>query len=213
MSTVITETAANADFATALTRPDSGEDPSVWSLILEQHIQKVADRTQALRILSGANTAGQVERSIQLTNAWIEASAQFESVLSSEHLYWSNTNVSSSIGLHYPLDVPVGLKIVSITARLDGGAFTGNTHAALPATMPALKLLRQVDGVDSTVATQSDTSVNTGAYDVAHSVTLTLNHTILTGNHYFLKVTGEGGANAENSHLVLLGLSMLLAVP
>ncbi len=214
MSTVITETAANADFATGLTIPDSGEDPSVWSLILEQQIQKIGDRTQALRILAGANTSGQIERSLPLTIGWQESgSEQFALTLSSNHLYWVNDDITGSIGLHFPIDVPVGIKLVSIKARLDGGAFTGTSHASNPNTMPALTLLRQTDGVDTSVGTQSDTSVNAAAYDVAHDVTLTVNHTILTNTHYFLKLTGESGGTAANNKLTVLGLSMLLETP
>lgn len=210
MSKVLTEDSANADFTNGLTYPTAGESGSIWWDLVEGSIQQLADRSQALASFYG-------EHSINLVDGWVPGSSnQFDLILGgspAEKFHWLNTDITGLGGVYFPVDVFVGLKIISVTARISGGTYLGTSHSSLPVTLPTVRLVRQSDGVQSLVGVQADTSANTASYDPVHSVTLAADHVVLTNNHYLIQVTGEASTNAVNDKTALVGLSVLVGQP
>jgi hypothetical protein len=108
---------------------------------------------------------------------------------------WEQTSVASAGRLIIPVPMPARGKVTGVTCDVKAAA----AHAGLPATMPALALLRQpADGSTVTVvASASDTSANTTAYQAAHQTSLgVLAHTVLTTGTYYVRYEGETGANS-----------------
>lgn len=122
--------------------------------------------------------------------------------------FWTHTSGVSAgmLQIEISADLAHGNVIKTITARFDGA--TGGT---LPNTMPILRLYRvDLDGVETQVATVSDTSASNAAYTVPHDIALSaIGHTIdKTANRYFVAVFGgiNGGA-ATGSFLLSLKLT------
>lgn len=115
--------------------------------------------------------------------------------------YSNNDNIwkndALGLNLNYNLNLPQGIVITEISVRFKGK--TG--HADLPASMPSILFRRRnaSSGLDLTIGSQTDTSINTSSYEIIHNITISgLNHTINnTDNAYYLRVTAESGANAE----------------
>lgn len=130
---------------------------------------------------------------------------RFTQVLSSEHFYWSqDATTVGGFWLDLPL-LPVGARLISAQMRWTG-AINAGTHTTLPSTMPAIAVLYQDDLADTTIATQSDTSI-LAAYDTPHDVVVTLNHDIVgSPRQYFIKITGETGGTIGTGNPGLLAV-------
>lgn len=211
MSHALTEVAADADFGTGPGVPDPGDDFTDSCALVLQTIQELADRTQALRKMLGMSAGGEVEIAVPLS-ASFNLSSRWTLSGGSTQLYYLQTNVTDAGALWFPLALPVGAKLISVTTRLAGGApFTSPyTHSGLPATKPTVTVIRQTDGTGTTVATATDGAANVGAYDAFHGITVTANHTVVSAAHYFVKVTGEASTNSNASVLSLAGLSAVI---
>lgn len=212
MSHIITESAAGADFATGLPAPDVGESGTVWwNLILDAQ-QELADRTQALALAApGASTKTLVLR----LNPLMNVSARFSLGIATNFLYYYQSSVTDAGRLRFGMpSLPPGLKIIDLTAYFDNTTF-GSAHAGLPATLPIVTLYRQTPSASTatSVGSQADTSASQAAYDAAHTIVLTLNHTVLSGNDYYVDLTGETGANSAASKLSLAGLVFRIGQP
>lgn len=117
---------------------------------------------------------------------------------------WFMRNTSSAFSILFPLTLPPGDVLNSITVTIEGNA-GGIGHAGtLPANLPVVRL-EQVDlnGVTTTVdsggfAQVTDPSASAAAYDAAHAVTLTLGSplTLSASNVYYIRVFSETGANS-----------------
>lgn len=110
---------------------------------------------------------------------------------------WEQNSVASTGVLQFELRLPRVGTCTSIVARLKGAA----GHAGLPGTMPALSFDRTPvsTGVRAQVATVSDPSASTAAYQAMHTVTLAVSETLNPGvdnNIYTVRIAGEAGANA-----------------
>jgi hypothetical protein len=126
------------------------------------------------------------------------------------------TNVGAQYAISFPINLPVGDTITSCTVRVNGGAGAG--HASLPAGANRLtvSLVRvDTDGTVTTIAALEDQSASVGAYDVAHSVTLTNGASGMTGAMpalidddfcYYVVVAGEAGANAVANTTVITSI-------
>lgn len=218
MSTVITETAANADFGTGLTRPDNGEDPSVWSLVLEQMEQELGDRTQALQKLGGLN--GSLTRTIHvpLGTSIQNSSSRFTAGIASG-IYWNQSSVASAGFLQFAVPpLPVGTKITQVIARWGNSG----TAALAIGTPPVIGLYKStitagvtfINGVGngSTVGTQADTTAVLATYQALHNITLTLTETVSADAVYSVAFAGETGANSSTTG-VLAGILLTVALP
>lgn len=94
-----------------------------------------------------------------------------------------------------------GAIITQLTCDLIGGP----GHAALPAMMPAIGLVRYSPAADTwepllAAGMQDDTSAGVGAYEAIHEIRLTpdQNSTVdLSTYDYYIVVCPEGGANAQ----------------
>lgn len=211
MSRVFTEVAANADFSTGVTCPTPGEAGTQWWNEYEALFQELADRSQALAQLTGV-ASNQVVAPVRLLASAV--GSRWNQQVGATAVYYLQTSVTDGGAIWFSLDpLPVGAKLISATVRLAGGApfISPYTHAGLPATMPTLTAYRQTDGTATSLGSQTDTSGNVTIYDAMHSVTVTLNHTIVSGAHYHLKITGEASTNSNASVLSLASLSLLLS--
>lgn len=125
---------------------------------------------------------------------------------------WVNSDTTGAgfLVFHFPTNLKG--KITAVKAHVMGTSAAGAGHAALPATKPVLTLVRHkfADGL-TTVASQADPSATVGAYNAAHTIELTgLNATLEEGREYFIQLTGETGANAEDTKLRLSSLQVTI---
>ncbi len=171
----------------------------------------VSQYLEALRVLSHIG-----RRDVPLV-----AAANFNSRFSAESDFnlYTQTSVADTGELDFNLDLPkigTALKIDEIHAIVSGTSVAVGAHAALPATLPSLALVRRTITPGGTiaahtvVATASDASASFAAYNLIHLVSATgLAHAI-ADRSYSLSFTGETGANSEANKLVLLGLYYVL---
>lgn len=108
--------------------------------------------------------------------------------------------VAMSTTASAPLTLLHGIKIRTIKVRLEPAV-----HAALPGTMPVLRLRKvSVLGALVTTWTQADTSAVVGDYNAAHDITLDLGadeEIDKTGNFYVAQFDGEDGANKADLNI------------
>jgi hypothetical protein len=112
--------------------------------------------------------------------------------------WWAHdatTNNNFAFSLMLP---PLG-KLSEVRAIVSGAA----GHGALPATMPALSVRRAIctlaaaDITADSLGSQTDSSATFADYELNHEIAVTgLNHTISTVSSYFVRITGEAGANS-----------------
>jgi len=107
-------------------------------------------------------------------------------------------SVNTAEVLRWGLHVPNGCTITGWTFRLSGGI----GHSALPADMPHVTLKRiDLSDIATSIGSQvTDTSATVGAYQAAHSISLSsLSEVVDTSTRrYFLQLTTESGANATS---------------
>lgn len=108
------------------------------------------------------------------------------------------------------LDVVRGDIITGIQVWVKGGG----GHSGLPGTKPTLSLWEWESGVETAdqLEITTDTSASTGVYDALHAIELLdIAVTVDATKRYFIRVTGEDGANAltglEVHGNTLLGLT------
>lgn len=105
-------------------------------------------------------------------------------------------NQDGDIYLWLRADLPHG----AVLTRVDVPVLPAGGHAGLPATMPLVELFGQdmLTGGLSTLVTQGDTSANTAAYHLAHSISATgLSHTIDRDTYvYHFRIRGELSTNS-----------------
>lgn len=116
-------------------------------------------------------------------------------------LVQSQIDISASqFAIYAPLEYPLGWQPIggvspawvldSITISLIGSA----GHGALPVAMPDLALYVAGTIVGSPAV---DTSASTGAYESAHTITLSPSAALSAGDKAHLRIRGEAGANAQ----------------
>jgi hypothetical protein len=186
--------------------PNNGEPANQASI--SQYIQPIADRLEFLRkrIIGASSQSIRLHVPIQTqgTNAnWaVDANTGYlkaaASINTAQSLYLPLQAFGAIVsgGPSSPTITQMGIMLLGATG-----------HAALPATMPKLELVQWVTAAalggngaipETVLATQSDTSANTAAYQVWHNVQQTLgvppayNPTA----QWALKLTNEAGANA-----------------
>ena len=215
MSTQLTEAASDADFITGLTVPTSGESGTVWWGIIIAALQQLSDRSQALKLAS----PGVVSTQLPLAFTSALASSHFSIVTQGAPLwYQSDTSAAGSLFLHLD-QLPPGMVITSITVRWSGNAGPGGTPhvtaGGTPVTMPTLRLYYHDIGTNSqtTVGTATDASASAAVYDALHDITLTVNHTVITGKQYYIRITGETGSFAVDDASGFYSLYMTLTSP
>lgn len=129
-----------------------------------------------------------------------------------DEISYFQQNITSPYRIYWPiLGLPPKGRIVDIGCYLDaqGG------HAALPGTMPKLRLVRQTENQapsTTTIATATDTSANTTVYQSGHTVHMPSGMSeIITQPYprYFFVLEGESGANAL-AGLKLIGSWILI---
>lgn len=106
---------------------------------------------------------------------------------------WEITGLLAAAGL-------LGGVITGYSMQVDGDLCSGTPpHAALPATMPIVRLREIVlsTGVGTVVSTVTDTSSTQAIYDADHSVTATCAVTTAATKRYVLEVLGEASTHAE----------------
>jgi hypothetical protein len=100
----------------------------------------------------------------------------------------------------FPLAIRPGDDLIDVFVSLNGE----NGHAALPATMPEVRLVRAaLDGTLTTLAVKVDPSASTGVYEAPHYVVLQTGSLdsgamprLATDEPLYIVVTGEAGADA-----------------
>jgi hypothetical protein len=192
MPATLTENAANANLSAGLSVPSNGDDSVDWFPLLISAFQQLADRTQALHAgsLIGDGTTTKII-SARL-DAMINVDSRFGHFETSNHMYYTQTSVSSVGALMFPLDpLPPGATIESVSMRIKGGG-----HASLPTTMPTITLYEVEDQTDTQLVTATDTSANVAAYDAFHTVTAAVGATVDPLKCYHVKIEGEAGGTS-----------------
>lgn len=124
--------------------------------------------------------------------------------------YQKNTDPGE---LWWPLGkhLPMRGRLVEMRATLIGAGGPGGAgHAALPATLPIMTLLKVDYGAGSavaTVATGTDAPADAAAYDGQHELVIAgIAEDIGPEKAYYVKLTGEGGMNAAPDELALIAI-------
>lgn len=120
---------------------------------------------------------------------------------------WIQNSVTGPHEIVFHISPPVGATLKTVTLYVDGdGTTAGAGHGALPANMPVVRLVSYANstGTESTIASQTDTAANVGAYETYHAITLSgLSTVVASGTSYSVVLVGETGANAANDCLVV----------
>lgn len=171
--------------------------------------QGVGNRTEFLRKRVYAGESGDTIRPQLVSNdtaVWAIGAAGSAYAL-------NQISAAGASILLMPLEpLPKSGLLTSVSINLAGAA----GHAGLPGTMPTLRLYRQdigsVAAPTQVGATITDTSASVAAYELSHALTITglteaLAHD--SGNRYYIRVTGETGANSV-AGLALLDVAALV---
>lgn len=129
---------------------------------------------------------------------------------------WLQSIVSSGFSIAFPINLPDGDTIISVTAGVNGG-FNGG-HSALPAGTDrlALELVRvSGTGAVTSLALRRDQSASVGVYDADHTVVLqngaldsgSMPQVVDASFRYYVVVHGETGANAIANTTLLTSIS------
>lgn len=149
------------------------------------------------------------------------AAANFNDRFSAESDFciYTQVSVADAGELDFNIAVPkigTALKIDEIHAIVSGTSVAVGAHAALPATLPELALVRRTSTPGGTitaytvVATGTDASANVTDYNKIHLVSATGIAHPIADRAYALSFTGETGANSEADKLVLLAVYFVL---
>ena len=132
---------------------------------------------------------------------------------------WQQDDVSAPFTIAFPINLPPGDEIVSVTALVNGSVTSGTGgHATKPtgSDLPSLALVRvDGNGAATVIARRADQSANVGAYNGQHTIVLTngaldagtLSHTVDANHAYFVVLKGETGANAVASEFGVHSIS------
>ncbi len=213
MSTVQTETAANAAFSAGLTMPVTSDPGTQWWQVWLNAFQQIGDREQALRILAGVTTSNTRPIPVPLIRSFdpdydTEATTWIRT-LSSGSDYWGGPSTGDSIHFEAP-PLPIGSKITSVYAYLNG-----NGVGSLPSPMPTLTLTKNAFPVggstaDTTVGSQADTTAVLATYNLVHLITISgLSETVVDAGSYRITMATSGA----NSSCQLHAIRMVVALP
>jgi hypothetical protein len=131
---------------------------------------------------------------------------------------WYQADVNAAFCIAFPVNLPAGDDIVSVSV-VSTGAAAGVDHAAKPTggDLPTYALVRvSTSGVGTVIASRADAAADLSAYNVAHTTTLqngasgmsgTLPHTVDEDYAYYVVVHGETGSDAEPGKFGILAVT------
>jgi hypothetical protein len=215
MSTVLTGTPANANFGTGLTRPDSGEDPSIWSSILEQQLQQIEDREQWLKLWLPTSRL----LTVPIAYSLINTSTRFDLTTSGGAHYWLQSSVASAGLLMFEVPwMPPGVVIKGAHAWIGNGSATNLTGLTKP-TLELNKSVLTVGGdpivsnTEVSIGTASDATTVLATYQLLHKVEITgLSETVTDNTIYRVRFTGETAGSAT-PNLAMSGIFVTVERP
>jgi hypothetical protein len=214
-----TENAANANFEDGLTVPETGDSfNNTCNAVLPALFQQEGDRFQAIaRNVPGTKDGVVFEipmsTAVEIAGATVWNFGNNGNVSGSSGGYsWAQTSVAGAAAIMFSVPVPPKATIKAFAVRLRGNVGSGTLHAGLPATMPVLSLVRSpADGsAFVTVDTVTDTSATAAIYDAAHTLSKTIAspHAVVASQAYYIRFTGETGANSAANHLGIFGVTV-----
>lgn len=121
---------------------------------------------------------------------------------------WQQDVVSAPFTIAFPINLPPGDEIVSVTALVNGSVTSGSgghTNKPTGSDLPSLALVRvDGNGAATVVARRADQAADVTAYNGQHTIVLTsgsldagtLSHTVDANYAYFVVLKGETGADA-----------------
>lgn len=124
---------------------------------------------------------------------WTSDATRWAMTAVSQRPYWEQPNYGNA-NLLFQMSLPVGSVLTSATAEI-----IGYSHAGVPNSPVSFEIYYSAFDGFSKVAlgTSTDPSASAGAYDAIHNITLSgLSHTVLSTLMYWVRFTGESGANA-----------------
>lgn len=190
----------SATYTADVTVPDDGDARNAASV--NTAFQALANRTKFLKAQTDALHAT-ITRSVPLASG-----LAVDNFSPGAFKYLNTSAWDSSIDqgdlVQFPLDPPVGCTIVGASARLAGKG----GHGALPAIKAKLRVRKfSATNVATTVATVTDSSGTTGAYEAQHTLTLTFSEAYDPTCSYVIEVLDESdspGTNYEGINLTAL---------
>ena len=133
---------------------------------------------------------------------------------------WVQVDDTDEGAMYFPVPTPIKGLITELLAEIDGNAGPGvASHAARPGTMPTITLYRleySATGSELTaVGNDTDAPLDAAAYDSPHTFGPTgMSEAIDANRSYFVKFTGEAGANKLPDELLLASIKVKIeAVP
>lgn len=175
-----------------VTVPDDADTANAGSVNVA--FQAIANRTKQLRSKIPASAGGNQQLTMAAAKATNWAFDAGDVAGQTDHT-WYQSSVASADLLEFQLQHIPGAKFTQIVVTLKGKA----GHGGLPGTMPKIQLFKTDRAAHTSAqvgSDQSDTSANVAAYEAVHTVTLTVSEQTMSETAvYYLKITGEDGAN------------------
>lgn len=208
MSTVITGNPA-ATYPASFTIPSDADPANAASVNVA--FGALADRTAIL----GSNVSGVLDRRCRVSPHLAAYDGTYWDFLSRK---LASKASSTGKAVIFPILLPHGAKLLNVRAELQGAA----GHGALPAVMPSM-IVESVsaNGIDTTLATITDPSVNVATYELNHTVAAAAdfaagagftiaNHTpsLAVPSFYQVIFTHESGANSIAAGLSLYSITL-----
>lgn len=132
---------------------------------------------------------------------------------------WQQDDVSAPFSVAFPINLPVGDDILSVTVQVNGSSTSGTGgHPSLPvgSDLPSVALVAvDMQGVATVVARRADQSGSAAAYSADHSIVLqngatdagAMPETVDANSAYYIVIKGETGANAVAGEFCVTGIS------
>ena len=120
---------------------------------------------------------------------------------------WTQTDVSGTRRVYFPVAVSPGDVVEGCIVRIDGGT----AHSNVPATPPSVNLLEiSNDGGVTLLGSTTDAPGSVGAYEVLHNITVggALGHTVSASSTIVIAVNGEQGTDSLANQLSIASVQV-----
>ncbi len=203
-------TPSKASFTVQVTLPSDGDPPvaAAWNTPLETNADNAAYLND--KAFYGVEGHIHVPLGVPVANAGPDY-ITFDDTLWA----WVQTDVTDAGGIVWPVKIGIKGRITEVLAEIDGDAGPGGAHGAMPATTPTIQLVRieySAAGSEVTaIGLTSDPAAGLAAYEAPHTFGPTgLTEDIDENRSYYVKFTGEDGANKQVDSLLLADIRIKL---
>jgi len=215
MSTTFTPTGAGP-YAGSYTEPDDGDPPdaAAWNVMMEGIAENVAFMEAAL---GASSIVGVTFTRTQQTTPIVSTAEAANWTIDLVGTYTAATAAGTGATLYWPLDLPHGAVLGTVSVKLRGAIGHAAFPGGKPGSMPTIQVLYVdlVGGGANIGAAAIDSSSTAGAFESFHSVTTAaLAHTVSrTARRYYVSVQTEYGGGGAIAGDVITGVVCTYTMP